>query len=79
MLMQHVPHRGRHAMRYFGLLSPRAKAQLWAGVFLLLNQQQRPRVLEMLGSRGVSVNEIGPVCFGTESPITRYALSDNQK
>jgi hypothetical protein len=36
-------------------------------------------VLEMLGSRGVSVNEIGPVCFGTESPITRYALSDNQK
>ena len=37
------------------------------------------RVLEMLGSRGVSVNEIGPACFGTESPITRYALSDNQK
>src|SRR6266702_6584249 len=37
------------------------------------------RVLEMLGSRGVSVNEIGPVCFGTESPISRYALSDNQK
>src|SRR5205085_7237295 len=28
------------------------------------------RVLEMLGSRGVSVNEIGPVCFGTESPIS---------
>ena len=37
------------------------------------------RVLEMLGSRRVSVNEIGPVCFRTESPITRYALSDNQK
>jgi len=37
------------------------------------------RGLEMLGSRGVSVNEIGPACFGTESPITRYALSDNQK
>jgi hypothetical protein len=37
------------------------------------------RVLKMLGSRAVSVNEIGPVCFGTESPITRYALSDNQK
>ena len=27
----------------FGLLSPRAKAQLWAGVFVLLNQQRRPR------------------------------------
>jgi len=37
------------------------------------------RVLKMLGSRGVSVNEIGPVCFGTESPISPYALSDNQK
>ena len=27
------------------------------------------RVLEMLGSRRVSVNEIGPVCLGTESHI----------
>jgi hypothetical protein len=36
-------------------------------------------VLKMLDSREVSVNEIGPVCFGTESPISRYALSDNQK
>ena len=42
MLMQHVPDRGRHAMRYFGLLSPRSKAQLWAGVFVLLNQRRRP-------------------------------------
>jgi hypothetical protein len=42
LLAQHVPHRGRHAMRYFGLLSPRAKSQLWAGVFVLLNQQRRP-------------------------------------
>lgn len=35
--------------------------------------------LETLGSRGVSVNEVGPVCFGTESLISRYAPSDNQK
>jgi hypothetical protein len=41
ILMQHVPYRGRHAMRYFGLLSPRSKAQLWAAIFVLLNQQQR--------------------------------------
>jgi Putative transposase/Transposase zinc-binding domain len=40
ILMQHVPDRGRHAMRYFGLLSPRSKAQLWAAIFVLLNQQQ---------------------------------------
>jgi hypothetical protein len=36
-------------------------------------------VLETLGSRRVSVNELGPVCFGTESLISRYASSDNQK
>ncbi len=41
ILMQHVPDRGRHAMRYFGLLSPRSKARLWAAIFVLLNQHQR--------------------------------------
>ena len=42
ILIQHVPDPGRHAMRYFGLLSPRSKARFWAAVFVLLNQQQRP-------------------------------------
>ena len=42
ILMQHVPDRGRHAMRYFGLLSPRCKVRLWAAVFVLLNQRKRP-------------------------------------
>jgi hypothetical protein len=41
VLIPHVPDRGRHAMRYFGLLSPRSKAQLWAGIFVLLNQRKR--------------------------------------
>src|SRR5579863_2359942 len=41
-LIQHVSVRGRHAMRYFGLLSPRSKARLWAAIFVLLGQQQRP-------------------------------------
>lgn len=41
ILMQHVPNRGRHAMRYFGLLSPRSKARLWAAIFALLNQRRR--------------------------------------
>jgi hypothetical protein len=43
ILAQHVPHPYGHAMRYFGLLSPRCKAQVWAAVFVLLNQQRRPR------------------------------------
>ena len=43
ILTQHVPDPGRHAMRYFGLLSPRCKEQLWAATFILLNEQRRPR------------------------------------
>jgi hypothetical protein len=46
VMMQHVPDRGRHAMRYFGLLSPRSKARLWAAIFVLLNQRQRARSKE---------------------------------
>src|SRR6266702_8781100 len=42
ILIQHVPPRGRHAMRYFGLLAPRSKARTWAAVFALLTQKQRP-------------------------------------
>jgi len=42
-LIQHVPECGRHAMRYFGLLSPRSKAQVWPGIFVLLNQRKRQR------------------------------------
>src|SRR5580700_4427841 len=36
-------------------------------------------VLETLGSRGVSDRWSDPVCFGTESPFSRYAPSENQK
>src|SRR4029077_1839290 len=36
-------------------------------------------VLETLGSRGVSDRWSDPVCFGTESPLSRYAPSENQK
>src|ERR1051326_2399070 len=42
-LIQHVPDRGRHAMRYFGLLSPRSKSRLWLGIFVLLRQRKRER------------------------------------
>jgi hypothetical protein len=41
-LAQYVPDPYGHAMRYFGLFSPRCKAQVWAAVFVLLNQQQQP-------------------------------------
>jgi hypothetical protein len=45
ILVEHGADRGRHAMRYFGLLSPRSKARLWSAIFVLLNQQQRPHPL----------------------------------
>jgi len=41
ILKQHVPDPYRHAMRYFGLVSPRCKAQVWTAVFVLLDQQRR--------------------------------------
>jgi Putative transposase len=43
ILIQHIPDAGRHAMRYFGLLSPRCKARVWAAILVLLNQRRRPR------------------------------------
>jgi hypothetical protein len=42
ILKQQVPDRGRHNMRYFGLLAPRSKARTWVAVFVLLKQKQRP-------------------------------------
>jgi Putative transposase/Transposase zinc-binding domain len=47
ILIQHIPTPGLHSMRYFGLLAPRCKARLWAAVFVLLNQQQRPHPLRL--------------------------------
>ena len=43
MLAEHVPDRYRHAVRHFGLLSPRAKAEHLPVVFVLLGQKQHPR------------------------------------
>jgi hypothetical protein len=43
MLAEHVPERYQHAMRYFGLLAPRAKGRTSAAIFLLLGQKKRPR------------------------------------
>ena len=43
LLAAHVPDNYRHAIRYFGILAPRARAQMYAALFLLLGQEQRPR------------------------------------
>lgn len=43
VLAEHVPDHYRHAIRYFGLLAPRAKAQVSAALFLLLGQERRSR------------------------------------
>lgn len=43
MLAQHVPDRYRHAVRPFGLLSPRTKAKNLSAVFTLLGQKKRTR------------------------------------
>jgi len=42
ILKEQVPNRGAHAMRYFGLLAPRAKACTWGAIFTVLRQKKRP-------------------------------------
>lgn len=43
LLAAHVTDHYLHGIRYFGLLAPRTKNQHYAGLFLLLGQQWRPR------------------------------------
>jgi hypothetical protein len=43
LLAAHVPDRYRHAIRYFGLLAPRAKGQTHAALFVLPGEKRRPR------------------------------------
>jgi hypothetical protein len=42
-LAEHVPEHYANAVRYFGLLSPRSRGRLFAGLFTLLGQKPRPR------------------------------------
>jgi hypothetical protein len=42
-LSEHVPDRYRHAVRYFGLLAPRAKSDTFTWLFALLGQERRNR------------------------------------
>jgi hypothetical protein len=43
LLASHVPDSYRHSVRYFGLLSPRARGRMQAALFALLGQCLRPR------------------------------------
>lgn len=43
LLIQHVPDRYVHGIRYYGLLSPAGKHQLSSGLFALLGQTKRAR------------------------------------
>ena len=43
LLAQHVPDDHRKAIRYFGLLAPRAKGQTYDALFVLLGETKRPR------------------------------------
>jgi hypothetical protein len=40
---QHIPERYQHAVRSYGLFSPRALSQTSAAVFVILGQERRPR------------------------------------
>jgi len=42
-LADHVPDHYQHAVRHFGLLSPRAKSHTFCAIFTQLGQQRRPQ------------------------------------
>ncbi len=42
-LAEHVPEHYAHAVRYFGLLSPRSRGRLFTGLFAVLGQKPRPQ------------------------------------
>jgi Putative transposase/Transposase zinc-binding domain len=70
LLAQHAPDHYRHAIRYFGLLAPRAKGQVYAALFLLLGQMRRPRP-ERLSWRDALLKYFGvdPLIDGIGRPM----------
>jgi hypothetical protein len=66
LLAAHVLDHYRHAIRYFGLLAPRTKNQHYAGLFLLLRQQMRPR------PQRLSWRELMKKCFGVDPMIDSF-------
>jgi len=43
VISQHVPDKYKHSIRYFGLLTPRAKGKIKDGIWITIGQQRRPR------------------------------------
>jgi hypothetical protein len=84
LLAEHVPDRYRHAVRYFGLLSPRSKRWATTAIFLLLGQQKRPRPRRLgfaysirrefgndplIDSRGEPMNWVGRLSPSSGVPV----------
>ena len=63
LLADHVPARYKHAIRYFGLLSPRSKARRSAALFAMLGQNKPPRPAR------VSWSELSIQTFGVDPLI----------
>jgi hypothetical protein len=43
LLIQHVPEKNAHGIRYFGLASPAGKHLFSSAIFVLLGEEQKPR------------------------------------
>jgi len=54
LLGEHVPDRYRHAMRYFGLLSPRSKRRTSTALFAVLKQKRRLRPARLSWANSLS-------------------------
>jgi Putative transposase/Transposase zinc-binding domain len=66
LLAAHVPDKGRHGIRYFGILAPRSRRQVYPALFLMLGQRQQPRP-KRLTWRDSLVK-----CFGVDPMIDSF-------
>ncbi|MGZ4840159.1 MAG: transposase [Candidatus Angelobacter sp.] len=58
LLIQHVPDRYTHGIRYFGLTSPAGKSLFSSALFVLLRDEQKPRP-KRLSFEAMSVKYFG--------------------
>jgi hypothetical protein len=58
LLIQHVPNRYAHSIRYFGLTSPAGKSLFASALFVLLKDEQKPRP-KRLSFEAMSVKYFG--------------------
>jgi hypothetical protein len=80
LLIQHVPDKYAHAIRYFGLASPAGKHLFSSAIFALLGEEEKPRPkrlsFEAMSLKYFDSNPLldshGSVCAGLDGKARRF-------